>query len=110
VIADVGSKVERVGERYELEGRREDAPCKGGVDPGRHYSPPAGDLLGLELDRPIAMEGSQRLLATLPEAELKDMVVGAVPKLELEVQSIARMAKSSEDQRDEVEKRSYLNR
>jgi hypothetical protein len=38
------------------------------------------------------------------------VVVRAVLKLELEVQSIARMAQISEDQRDEVEKRSYLNR
>jgi hypothetical protein len=56
------------------------------------------------------MEGSQKRLATLPEAGLKDMVVTAVPKLELEVLSIARMAQISEDRRDEVEKRSYLNR
>jgi hypothetical protein len=65
VIADVGSKVERVGERYELAGRRVHEPCKGMFDLGRHYPPRAVDLLELELDRPIAMEGSQRLLATI---------------------------------------------
>jgi hypothetical protein len=65
VIAGGGSKVERVGERYELAGRRVDEPCKGVFDLGRHYPPRAVDLLELELDRPIAMEGSQRLLATI---------------------------------------------
>lgn len=110
VIADVDSKVVTVGGRYELAGRRVDEPCKGVSDLGRHYPPRAVDLLELELDRPIAMEGSQRLLATLPEAGLEDIAVRAVLKLELEVQSISRMAQISEDQRDEVAKRSYLNR
>jgi hypothetical protein len=109
VIA-VDNKVEKVVERNALEGRRVDEPCKGEFDPGQDYLRPAVGLHELDLGQPIAMEGSQRRLATLPGAELKDMVVTAVPKLELEVQSITTMAQISEDQRDEVEKRSYLNR
>ena len=54
------------------------------------------------------MEGSQRCLATLQEAELDDMVVRAVLKLGLEVQSITTMEQISEDQRDQDGIRSYL--
>jgi hypothetical protein len=78
MIADVGSKVERVGERHVSRGRRVDEPRKGAFDPRRHFLCPDVDLLELELGQPIAMEGSQRLLATLQEAELENMVVRTV--------------------------------
>jgi hypothetical protein len=110
VIADVGNTVEKVVERNALEGRRVDEPCKGEFDPGQDYLRPAVGLHELDLGQPIAMEGSQRRLATLPEAELEDMVVTAVPKLELEVQSMTTMAQISEDQHDWVGRRSYLHR
>lgn len=64
VIADVGSKVGMVVERDEVERRRVDEPCKGGFDPGQDYRRPAVDLQESDLGQPIAMEGSQRWLAT----------------------------------------------
>jgi len=110
VIAGGGSKVGMVVERNELEGRRVDEPCKGEIDPGQDYLRPAVGLRELDLGQPIAMGGSQRRSARLSEAKLKDMVLGAVPKLELEVQSITTMAQISEDQHDWVGRWSYWDR
>jgi hypothetical protein len=110
VIADVGNKVEMVVGRNQLEGCRVDEPCKGEIDPGQDYLRPAVGLHELDLGQPIAKEGSQRRLATLPEAVLKDMVAGAVPKLELKVQSITTMTQISEDQHDWVGRQSSLDR
>ena len=78
-IVGGGSKVGMVAERTEVERRTVDEPRKGEFDPGQDYIRPALDLRELDLGQPKATEGSQRRSATLSEAELKDMVVGAVP-------------------------------
>jgi hypothetical protein len=110
MIADVGSKVEKVGERDESERRKLDVPRKGAFDPGSHSLQPAVDLPELGLDRPIAMGVSQRLLATLQEAELENMVVRKVQQWGREDPSITTMAQILEDRRQFDEKWSYLYR
>ena len=109
MTGDVGSTAGRVGERNELEGRKEVEPCTGALNHGRHDQRPAVDLLDLDLevDRPIAKEGDQRLLAPVQRARLRNWAVKAV--LQWEVQSIT-TKQISEDLGDCIGKGSYLSR